>query len=688
MVQQDPLLNLRLGKYRLVRRLGQGGMGIVYQGEDIQLQRAVAVKLLPGGATMDREATRRFLLEARAAARLSHPNVVAVHDMGQEAGHCYIIMELVRGQSGQKILSERGALPWAEATRVVADVCRGLAAAHAAGLVHRDIKPANILLGPNGVAKLTDFGLAKAPIPGATNLTQLGTVLGTPSYMSPEQCAGQPVDERTDLYALGATYYALLVGRPPYDGADEVMIMYAHSTAPVPDPRQAVAHLPGGCAQIVLKAMAKRRNERFRSAQEMLAALSALLATPGAAPLARVVSASTVTAAARATAETPRAAPQTRSAYTTPLSLGPARSAVRRLPIRPAGAGALVIAAVVALVLLLGGVFRSNPSGDQAAPTDGRHQSANLAAPVGGRAIRLTGRRTLGHHPGGAGAVAAGGRRLASVGADQTVRVWDLDHLDAAPKLLPDTMQLQVAAISADGKWLATGHNTTPRLHLWDIEAGRLLQSIDDVDDGVWALAFHPQSKLLAIGSGGKMFLLDLNDQGQPVKRRVLLKDKYVVSAIRFSVDGAQIAAAAYSGDAHIWNTANWTETTAVTLDEVEFRGVGFAGDGRILLVNSSKLFLWGMGKDRPAVLPAEKADINAMVVVPGGKQVVYGGTWGGPVNLYDLGSKTTKQFPTGVQGNVFGLALTPEGARLAAACGDGSVLLWDIVASDGAGTP
>ncbi len=185
MAEQDPLIGTRLGKYHLVRRLGQGGMGVVYQAEDLHLQRTVAVKLLSASSTLDRSATQRFVLEARAAARLNHPNVVAVHDIGQERGHCFIALEFVPGASAQKILDQRGAWPWPEATRAVADACRGLSAAHAAGLIHRDIKPANILVGPDGTAKLADFGLTKAPILTPTHLTQVGTVLGTPGYIEP-----------------------------------------------------------------------------------------------------------------------------------------------------------------------------------------------------------------------------------------------------------------------------------------------------------------------------------------------------------------------------------------------------------------------------------------------------------------------------------------------------------------------
>src|SRR5262249_27174317 len=160
-----------------------------YAAEDPVLTRKVALKILCGDVAREPNVAQRFLLEARAAARLNHPNVVAVHDIGQQGEVFFIVMELVEGASAETLLQQRGALPWTQATRIIADVCRGLAAAHAAGFIHRDIKPANILLGRDGSVKLADFGLAKAPQLLPAHVTHKGTILGTPQYMSPEQCA-------------------------------------------------------------------------------------------------------------------------------------------------------------------------------------------------------------------------------------------------------------------------------------------------------------------------------------------------------------------------------------------------------------------------------------------------------------------------------------------------------------------
>ncbi len=218
MAEELALIGAHLGKYRITGQLGKGGMGVVYSGEDLRLHRTVAIKVLAGDAALEPAAAKRFLLEARSAACLSHPNVVAIHDIGQRGQLYYMVMELVRGQSAHTLLHRSGRLSWLEATRVTADVCRGLVAAHAAGLIHRDIKPGNILLAADGTVKLADFGLARAPQLLATRLTQCGTLLGTPQYMSPEQCGCEPLDQRTDLYSLGRLVLCLAHGSPALRG--------------------------------------------------------------------------------------------------------------------------------------------------------------------------------------------------------------------------------------------------------------------------------------------------------------------------------------------------------------------------------------------------------------------------------------------------------------------------------------
>ncbi len=275
----DPRVGTSLGKYHMMRRLGKGGMGIVYEAFDTLLKRHVAIKVLSDGLAEQQDAMRRFLMEARAAGRLNHPNIVGIHDVEKNQGSYFIVMELVRGGSAQDFLDRRGPFDWPEATQVIADVCRGLAAAHAASLIHRDIKPSNIMRSADGVVKLADFGLAKITTSQSSvvPVTATGYTVGTPDFMSPEQCRAETLDSRTDVYALGATYYALLTGRPPFPGSGPLQVMFAHCSNAIPDPRAVNKAIHERCTAIVRRAMAKFPNERYDSALDMLVELEAVL---------------------------------------------------------------------------------------------------------------------------------------------------------------------------------------------------------------------------------------------------------------------------------------------------------------------------------------------------------------------------------------------------------------------------
>jgi urea ABC transporter urea binding protein len=277
-----------LGKYQITGVLGRGGMGVVLKARDLMIERDVAIKVLAGHLTTDVAALGRFLAEARAAGRLNHPNVTAIYEIGQERQTHYLVLEYVAGGSLQDRLAGEKPLPVPEATQALIDACKGVGAAHAAGLIHRDIKPANFMRAADGSIKVTDFGLAKGATDSGMHFTRTGMVVGTPFYMSPEQCEAKPLDHRSDLYALGATYYTLLTGKHPYHETESaVQLMYLHCHGPVLDPRSENSAVPEACSRIVGRAMAKAPAERYQSAAEMLADLQAVAAAlSGQAPVA------------------------------------------------------------------------------------------------------------------------------------------------------------------------------------------------------------------------------------------------------------------------------------------------------------------------------------------------------------------------------------------------------------------
>jgi serine/threonine protein kinase/formylglycine-generating enzyme required for sulfatase activity len=266
-----------LGKYRLLSVLGHGGMGNVYAAEDPLIKRKVAIKVLPPEFARDKSLIDRLLAEAQAAGRLNHPNVVTIYDVNHDVDSYFIVMELVPGGSVQDYLAKKGSPGWRAATKLVGEACKALQAAHEIGLIHRDIKPSNLMLTSDGHVKVADFGLAKIEASDVTMHTQPGTILGTPAFMSPEQCRGDKIDLRTDIYSLGCTYYAILTGKPPFEAASSMQVMFAHCSAPIPDPRAMNIDAPEGVVEILQKALAKNPDERYATAKAMLADLRAVL---------------------------------------------------------------------------------------------------------------------------------------------------------------------------------------------------------------------------------------------------------------------------------------------------------------------------------------------------------------------------------------------------------------------------
>jgi len=268
----DPLLGQTLGQFELIELLGRGGMGAVYKARQTSLDRFVAVKVLPRSVSRDPSFVERFQREARSAGAVIHPNIIQVYDVGQDKGFQFISMELVEGESLADLLKREGALPPARAVDLFKQVASALAKAHAAGIIHRDIKPSNILLTPEGLAKVADFGLAKRE--GVDiSVTQTGDSLGTPLYMPPEVCRGEKADARSDLYSLGATFYQALAGKPPFHAATPAAVLAKHLEAEVPPLAQAAPGTPPDLCRIIHRLLRKKPADRFQSADELLEAL-------------------------------------------------------------------------------------------------------------------------------------------------------------------------------------------------------------------------------------------------------------------------------------------------------------------------------------------------------------------------------------------------------------------------------
>ncbi|UCD98885.1 MAG: protein kinase, partial [Chloroflexota bacterium] len=266
------------GRYKIQSLIGQGGMASVYKAYDPNLHRAVAVKVIHPHLSNNPEFFRRFEEEATAVAQLRHPNIVQVYDFSHDEDLYYMVMEFVMGETLQtrlKRLNEsRRRMPAKEAITFTAEICDAAYYAHQRGMIHRDIKPANIMLDVNGRAILMDFGIAR--LADTTQHTATGTVLGTATYMAPEQIQGLQIDARADIYSIGITLFEILSGRPPFEADSAMTLMMMHLNDPVPDLRQIHADTPADLVAITNNALAKNRDERYQSASEMAEALRKL----------------------------------------------------------------------------------------------------------------------------------------------------------------------------------------------------------------------------------------------------------------------------------------------------------------------------------------------------------------------------------------------------------------------------
>ena len=270
---------MRLGRYRLLEQLGAGGMGLVFRARDEKLERDVALKVLTPGYLANDSVRSRFRREALALARLNHPNIAALYDVGEQDGIDYIVMECVLGQSLQQVLRS-GSLPAAKATRILVDIAGALVEAHAEGVVHRDLKPANVMITSKGRVKILDFGVAKLlkESEATQSAIETGGPIGTPLYMSPEQALGKEVDARTDLWSAGALYYETLTGRPPFEGQSVIAILQSIASGRYVTARRIQPTIPPAAEQIIDKALKKDPHERYQTAAEIAQDASALLA--------------------------------------------------------------------------------------------------------------------------------------------------------------------------------------------------------------------------------------------------------------------------------------------------------------------------------------------------------------------------------------------------------------------------
>jgi ligand-binding sensor domain-containing protein/tRNA A-37 threonylcarbamoyl transferase component Bud32 len=502
----DQYIGKRLGSYQILEQIGQGGMATIFKAYQPSMDRYVAVKILPSHFTQDKTFVARFTQEARTLARLEHPHILPVHNYGEQEGITYLVMRYIDAGTLKDLIDRQGTLELDVVVRIFGQIGRALGYAHSEGVIHRDIKPSNVLIDDRGDAFLTDFGIAKL-VAGTSQFTASGALVGTPSYMAPEQGMGQPIDHRCDIYAMGVMLYEVVTGQVPFEAETPLAVLLKHISDPLPPPRLAKPDLPESVERVILKAMAKAPDDRFQSAEEMVEALQkAVAGVPTEIALAAPAVTRQAAVPAAAAAEPPASLPgEAQVAAPTPQ---PPPVAVRRqvkswLPIVGIAAGLIVIVIAALWVLPnLGGDAETTPVGGE--PDIIEPTAATALSDSGERPAVVTG-QTVGewtNYTNGnfVRALARQGHYLWAGGGGGLVR-WDLNDGSYAKFGIADGLpsnQVNDLLVDENGYlWIATdsgiGHLTDPS---GEVEGAQSWQLFDEADglDAPWVLSLFLDS--------------------------------------------------------------------------------------------------------------------------------------------------------------------------------------------------
>jgi serine/threonine protein kinase len=641
----------KLGRFHVVEVIGKGGMGIVLRALDVCLQRQIALKVLDPQYAKNDLARNRFIREARAAASISHENVVAVHHVEKHREEVpFLVMRLVTGESLQDRLdSQDGPLPLREILRIGAQTAAGLAAAHEQTLIHRDIKPANILLeAGTGKVLLTDFGLARAA--EDVKLTQTGFVAGTPLYMSPEQARGVPLDHRSDLFSLGSVLYAMCTGNPPFEGSSAFIVLREVTDGrhrPIHDVNPAI---PDDLAAVIDQLLAKKPEDRIQSADEVAAALEGMLA------------------------RLPHD-PTTPPLRSTRITAWRGRGWWRRR-------GALVGLIVLALngLLLASELTKLTHwtvigQRDQAA----RDSAKSANGEENGFKPRFS--LDAGTGPVWSVAFSPDGNTLAMGLDDGSVRLWDAHTGARKSRIQAHKRPVWCVRFSPDGMMMATASDDG-KVHLWDTQTNKEYDTLD-LGTAVRAVAFSPDSKRIAAGTrSGSVRVYNAIDGKQLIVTEGHTDG--VVMGLAFSGDGTLLASGSGDRTVKIWDVSDMEgrEVTTLTGHAGAVYAVAFHPTKRMVATGSwdHTIRLWDIDMSREVSrLEGHHDDIWSVAFSADGSHLA-SGSEDRTAKLWDVASGKELRTFKGHGGTIYAVAISKDGSTVATGSRDGTVKLWDAM--------
>jgi serine/threonine protein kinase len=677
-ILQGKTKGLVIGNYLVLDKLGAGGMGMVFKAEHRLMKRVVALKLLPPSFTRDESFVHRFRREAEAAARLSHPNIVAALDAGEFKGLHFFVMEFVEGSDLSRLIREKGPLPVDQAVACVIQAARGLQAAHARGIFHRDIKPSNLLLDTDGTVKVLDLGLARLDEdpsrPGSARsieaLTNDGAMMGTVEFMSPEQAYdSRSVDKRSDIYSLGCTLYYLLIGVPPYRRKTVMACALAHREQPIPRLRNARPDVPPALDDALRLMLAKEPEQRYQSIDSLIADLEAcrlkpvpeLVSPRGPRSRRRVVALVALAAGSAASiaiglasAGRPRSTPVPVVRVERGQTDQPqANHAPHPSPIpRGAPPPAIPPSRVAA---------EANPE-PRVAPSPLEPPVEILKSPGSADALVSS------------VAASSDGRHALSGGNDHAVRYWDVARREEICSFRHDGPVFDVAFSPDNRTALSASHDKTARL--WDVATGAVVVRFAEHKQPVYAVAIAPDGQRALTGGGDHFARLWDLKTGAEVRQ---FPHEEPVVAVAFSPDGRSILTA--SGKAATrWEIANGTGPELLE-GRAEVLCVAFAPGGRRVAsgAKDGSVTLWDL--DRRTVIGRVEEPgnwVRSIGFLPGDRRRVLAGTWNGNLILWDLEAGRAVARIRGDAGHL-GLAVLPDGAHALTSDDDGHVRLWRL---------